>query len=239
MKATPFQAFLELVKFDQQFHDLSTQLRTHKQELASIEKELKDLDTREQELRRRVHDARKSADEHELGMKELVQSESDRKERLEKITHQKEYEALKKEIAGIRQRQQEYEKELVAAWNRVDTIQKELKSSHDQIEQRRTQLMVVFAQKKDQIADLEKKFAHYEQGRMVLLKDVPPEWIDKYNMMRELVTDPVVPVVHGSCGSCFYAIPANVLVALRKGKLVQCKDCYRLLYMESEQTPGA
>ena len=61
---------------------------------------------------------------------------------------------------------------------------------------------------------------------------VPAELLDNYEHMRGLVINPVVPVVHNSCSACFYPVPAQDLAILKKGKLLPCKSCYRILYIE-------
>ncbi|GAI90095.1 unnamed protein product, partial [marine sediment metagenome] len=42
----------------------------------------------------------------------------------------------------------------------------------------------------------------------------------------------VVPVQHDSCGACSYSIPQQDLLRMRRRAVVQCKGCFRLLYMK-------
>ena len=58
---------------------------------------------------------------------------------------------------------------------------------------------------------------------------------EKYAVMRAKVTDPVVPVIDGSCSACFYKISPQDMQLLARRKLVQCKDCFRLLYLVEAQ----
>src|SRR5260221_635295 len=79
-------------------------------------------------------------------------------------------------------------------------------------------------------AELQQKLNALQQDRPAKEQLVPQEWLDKYASMRSKVENPVVPVAGDSCSACYYMISAPDLQALRRQKLVQCKDCYRFLY---------
>ncbi len=61
---------------------------------------------------------------------------------------------------------------------------------------------------------------------------VPNEWLEKYSHMRLRVIDPVVPVMFGGWSACSYAVTEQELVRLKRKALIQCKGCFRLLYMQ-------
>jgi predicted nucleic acid-binding Zn-ribbon protein len=69
-----------------------------------------------------------------------------------------------------------------------------------------------------------------------MVKALPQEWQARYVSMQRLVPDPIVPVVSGLCSSCFYQIIARDVTLLKKQEILECKNCYRLLYQEPEET---
>lgn len=69
-------------------------------------------------------------------------------------------------------------------------------------------------------------------------KGLPEEWLEKYAIMRARINDPVVPVFDGNCSACFYKISVQDMQFLKHRKLIQCKDCFRLLYLEGAQVFG-
>ncbi len=73
------------------------------------------------------------------------------------------------------------------------------------------------------------------QERAALEKNVPAEWLEKYASMRSRVPDPVVPVINGHCSACVYKVSDQDMLMLSRNKLLQCKDCYRFLYLPSKQ----
>lgn len=91
------------------------------------------------------------------------------------------------------------------------------------------------AQKDEHIARLLNELAERHTMRKPLEKGVPEEWLERYAMMRSRVSDPVVPVKDGLCSACFHQILAQDMILLRRNKLLQCKECYRFLYLESGQ----
>lgn len=60
---------------------------------------------------------------------------------------------------------------------------------------------------------------------------VPAEWLEKYEMMRSRVADPVVQVTQDSCGACYQLLTSQDLVRAKRGALIQCRKCFRLLYL--------
>ena len=53
-----------------------------------------------------------------------------------------------------------------------------------------------------------------------------------YERMKGRVYDPVVPMSQDSCSVCFYGLTPRDLQMLKQNGLLQCKDCFRLLYLE-------
>ena len=67
----------------------------------------------------------------------------------------------------------------------------------------------------------------------VKIKGIPEEWLEKYSIMRTRVPNPIVSVKNGSCSACFHALTQQDMLNLQRRKLLQCRDCYRFLYIES------
>ena len=56
-------------------------------------------------------------------------------------------------------------------------------------------------------------------------------FLDKYKEDNESV---VASVYNGSCGSCFYTLPAQSLQDAKKGKLITCPNCSIYLYFDED-----
>lgn len=233
---TPFHAFIDLISFDQDIKVLQDKVAALEQEIVELADQEKSLQSQLSKAYSVQHDARKEVDALELQMKELDEREQDRKRKLDFVASPKEYNALDSEIKLLKQQQHELEDALVAVWNAFETAQ----TNHDQLQAKLDEhmktLQATIGEKRDAIAAEQKDIDEKLAVREVKEKPIPDEWLEKYTLMRARVTDPVVPVEDGSCTACSHIITDQELIQLGRNKLLQCKECFRLIYLPSKHT---
>ena len=84
----------------------------------------------------------------------------------------------------------------------------------------------------EEIFKEENPLDHLSYLRKELISDNFEEVIkDKYKEDNESV---VASVYNGSCGSCFYSLPAQSLQDAKKGKLITCPNCSIYLYFDED-----
>jgi len=230
----PFQALIDLVNFDQ---DSVTLLK----DIEKIEKEIHDLKTDQQELESEVQktklslkELQKKVDEGELEMKELDQMEKEKKARLDRSKNQKEYMSLQKEIELIHTQQHDLEEPLLTNWNKLETAKQEFKIKESEYNKEDQEIKKSIEDKEKKMAEVKATLDEHHTHRAEKEKLVKPEWLEKYAVMRERVSNPVVPVENGNCSACFYKITHQHMIEIGKNKMVQCRGCYRFLYLKSE-----
>lgn len=233
VEKTPFQRFIELINFDQKVASLEQQLDNLQQEVVSLEKKEIDSSRNLDVLRRAVHDAQKNVDLKELEMKSLESADQEKRERLKGMTGQKEYKSLKIEIDRVHQKQHTLEQELLGVWKQLESSQKLFEEKSKSSAEAMRELQETIRQKRSEIETLIATVAQHVKIRPEKQQMIPAEWLEKYVMMRTQVDDPVVPVQNGSCSACFYKVTDNDMQQLRHNKLMQCKDCYRFLYLHT------
>ncbi len=172
-------------------------------------------------------------------MKTLDLQETDKKNRLDRVANHKEYQSIKEEIDQLKKAQHALEDSLMAAWNHLETAKKEYEAAGQTADQKNKQLHEQIEANNQKIAQIRTETNQLVQERAQKETGVPAEWLEKYAIMRAKVTNPVVPVYDGNCSACFYKISAQDMQFLRHRKLVQCKDCFRLLYFEQAQQEPA
>jgi len=231
MTEFPLNSFIDLITFDQGLISIEKVLDQSTQDIRDMRAEIGVIDKQAHASRSTVHDLRKEVDEHELLMKELDEQAKERRQRLESASNPKEYSALRHEIEAIKKKQHDYEETLLAAWKLLEAAQKDLEASSMYHVQQTAELEKKIQEKEQQVIELTAQFQEKLQERPAKEKLVPQEWLDKYATMRARVANPVVPVNIDSCSACYYLISAQDMQALRRQKLVQCKDCYRFLYL--------
>ena len=233
MNESPFRTFIELISFDRIIVKLEADLST-------LEKEMRELKQQErvaleslEATKNVLNGAQKKVDTTEQDMKALDQKETEKKYRLENVTNHKEYQSIKSEIDILKEKQHQLEKDLLQAWNVLESAKKTYEQKQEEITQKTTQLHAALAEKEVKKTELLASIAELVKQRPEKEKSVPTEWVEKYAAMRSQVADPVVPVVNGNCTACYYKVPEQDLIMLRRNKLLQCKDCYRFLYIET------
>lgn len=230
MSDHPFLRFINLVTFDQKLHSLENQKTTFINEIVALKNQEDNFGSERDEAHKRVLHLKKRVAEHELEMKSLDQREKDKKKHLEHLADYKDYQAIKSELETIQRMQVDQEKNVLDAWNQLENAeQHELKKVADST----TQLQALHEKGQrlaESLAALEQECVVLSAQRVEMEENVPEEWLQKYTLLRARVADPVVEIVHQSCGACYQLITSQDMARARHGALVQCQKCYRLLY---------
>jgi len=239
MNETPFEQFIALVQVDQKINALrssivSLQLKNKENQQAD-HVQMQAVEKAKQKL----HDMRKEVDSKELEMKILDQQESEKKQKLDNVANHKEYQGIKTEIDRLKHAQHELEEGLITAWNQLDNAKKEHEASQELYSKQANRLNEQIKKNEEEISNLQKEVDELIAQRSEKEKTVPAEWIEKYALMRARVANPVVPVIDGNCSACFYKVSVQDMQSLQRRRLVQCKDCFRLLYLEGVHTTPA
>lgn len=230
MSNHPFHQFLELVTFDQAVHGLLQKQEACKKEITQIERRMQEQDDVCAQFQRSATDARKVVDSLELEMKTLESKQKEVRSKLEHVVNYKESVSLQKEIERIGVQQHDLEDALLRAWNKLETAERE----------KNEQCRKVEAKKQEASAELEKthqeqdavmaELKTHESQREEKKRGIPEEWLQKYETMRLLVTNPIVPMESDSCSACFHELSHQELIRLTRGALLECKVCFRFLY---------
>jgi len=233
MSEFPFQRFIKLVAFDQGMRAFEHQHATIVSEMHLQEADLEKL-TGELDVAKRHKDAmQREVDRQEQEMATLQAKQQEKERLLDKTTNARESQSIYHEIALLKQEQFDFEENLLQAWNKLESSIRDFDALKGDLEQRIAAIKGKIAHNQEQQKAINQALEEQQEKRTGYEEGIPEEWLEKYSLMRRSVANPVVPVVGNSCSACFYQIVAQDLVRLRHNALLQCKDCYRFLYMES------
>ena len=231
MKERPFQLFIDLIFLDQEIRLLRREIEKIEYEIIKLEAQQREVVQEIETAKNKVVTIHKKVDEQELELKELDQLERDKKQLLEKISNYKEYQSVKAEVESAQQAQLNQEQVVLEAWNDLETAQKAVKNQQKEHDKKIADLKKAIEESKQKIESLQSNLTACEQKRPKKEKIVPAEWLKKYTIMKARVSDPVVPITQGACSACFYSLINQDVIRAKKGGLLQCKGCYRLLYL--------
>lgn len=242
MSKSPFDLFIDLIRFDQTLYETEKEIIALETEVEELEDQLvafKGLFEKEQA---KLHDLKKEVDMQELEMKTLDEKGKSIQKRFSEASNNKEYIALKKETEEVQQQQMDAENQLIAAWNNLENAQKSVVEKEKEYHSQKEIFEQQMAEKQAKVDVLEAQFQQEQKGRTAKEEGVPEEWIEKYERMRNSVPDPVAAVDEQDCKACFHTLTNQEMAHLKRKKLLQCKGCYRFLYIdyvpETEETHG-
>jgi predicted nucleic acid-binding Zn-ribbon protein len=230
MSENRFTFLLDLVSLDQEVGAAEKKRASLLRDLEDAGRAKQALFDREHALKQQVHDTRKNVDLLELDMKACDTRETQNKKQLDTIHSLKEYNGLRAELDAVHEEQQQVEQDLLVAWNKLEQAQLELQVYTKELPELVTTSEEKIASTITEEAELGVRLTELIAQRPSREQGVPPEWLEKYIMMRAQVPDPVVPLMDGACSVCFNHVTMQDVLRIQRGALMQCKGCYRLLY---------
>ena len=175
----------------------------------------------------------------ELEAKTLKIKELEKKDKLEKITNPKEYKAIEKEAKAIELKTLEIDSELIKAWHKLETTEKEDEQNKLEKEDKIKQLEEGIVVQEKALVDQKSKEKKLNKKREEALKDIPQDWLNRYERMRHKVEDPIVPVSGSACSACYYTVLRQDMSKLKQSGVLLCRNCYRFLYYDIEEEEEA
>ncbi|MGB8468366.1 MAG: hypothetical protein WCE21_05160 [Candidatus Babeliales bacterium] len=230
-ESSPIKKLMELVSFDQQTVTLSRDVAHQQKQVTEYTQEKQRLTDAVDRTHESLKQARRMVDDKELEMASLDTQLKEIKRKTEALKHARDYEPLAKEGERIKEKQTRIEEELIEAWKTLEHLDTQYKNIKKDTTLKCDQLEVTIADTIKKITQMQQEHAHRLTQRNGLMTGIDPELLKKYDMLYQQVSNPVVPVANGSCSACFYAMTNQDITNLRKRRLLQCKECFRLLYL--------
>lgn len=233
MQEFPFQKFINLISFDQEINELEKVLKNKEDEVERIQHEEHLLKEEVFTLKKERDERQRTVHEHELHMKDLDVHQKDLQKKLDELQDHKAYQGLRTELDHVKKKQHDYEGTLVRAWQDLESSARKYEEFHEKSQSKLTEFQSIITGLIQEINYLNGQLAEKNSARAEKAEGIPEEWLEKYAIMRRSVKNPVVKVVNGACSGCFYQVTAQDLARLHRNALLQCKDCYRFIYVES------
>lgn len=232
MVENPFLAFVSLIELDQKLDQLAFQKAKLNDLIHRVQQHVQQQERVVGEQCAQAHVLRKQISSQELEHKSLQTQEKKIRTKLDQVNTAKEYQAIEHELQAIMQQEEQKEEAIFTAWTEFERLTKQCHDAEHELQllSKKTQEEIDGIQHK--INELEHESHSVAGQRPFFVQKSPEEFVEKYESMRKLVKDPVVPVSENRCGACSTVLMSADLAQLRRHVLVSCKTCYRLLYMK-------
>lgn len=234
MNEGSLQKLLDLVAFDRQTLELEKSIKDTQSKLLEHVQERQVCFEGVERAYDLKKEKRKEVDEKELEMKALDERVKATRNRVEGARNQREYDSAHKELEELNKEQVKHEDALLKAWKEFENAEQLVNERRTFCDERVGKLDVIVSDNEAKLKQLGEQLEQHKKERAEKMKGIPEDLLEKYLMMYDRVEDPIVPLNQSICSSCFYSLPQPDIHNIRRGKLVQCKDCFRFLYFVQE-----
>ena len=173
---------------------------------------------------------KKQVDLLELKIKEIDLSEAEKKTALDRVKNQKEYQAVYKELEILGVSRQDEEDRLVSAWHQLEALNKRVVTDKASVEKKLSELRESIIALEGKIAQNLEEEKVLQQERLKKITGIPQQSLERYEKMKGKSLNPIVSIIGSSCSGCYYLILPQDLAKIKKGELLHCRNCHRLLY---------
>ena len=224
-----------------QLHDLRLQLREISDQLErgprqvaarkqSIDKKKEELEV----LRGKLKQMKVAADNKNLQLKTSEARIYDLSGKLNIAANNREYEALRSQIAADTMAKSVLEDEILEALEKVDGVQIEVKKNEAEIANTETELQKLVAEVQAKETGLKTRAAALETQVAEAEKILPPDVVPQYRrLVQAYGANALAPVLNKSCSECYVALTTQLYLELKSGKIQFC-TCGRLMYVAEE-----
>lgn len=152
---------------------------------------------------------------------------------LMQVKNQQQYAAAWKEIDSTRKHVKELEDASLKNMTDAEGLQKQLderKAGHDELKGRWD---AAHAEWQSSLGDLRKEAEGLRARAAKIESELPPRLKNEfYKIFKQRHHVAVAPVVNDSCGACRTRIRPALMQQLKRGELIFCEGCRRILYPE-------
>ena len=225
-----------------QLHDLRFRLREISDEL---ERGPRQIAAREQIIarkkdevevqRNKLKQMKVSADQKNLQLKTSESRIYDLSGKLNIAANNREYEALRSQIAADTMAKSVLEDEILEALEKVDAAQIDVKKAELEVVAMEAELKKLAAEVQAKQAGLKERAAALQTEVAEAEKVLPPDVVPQYRrLVAAYGADALAPVVNKSCSQCYVSLTTQLLLELRAGSIKFC-TCGRLMYAADEE----
>jgi len=224
---------------EQQLGDLRERLARGPKQLKAREANLARLDAELVEVKNNVKAARVSADQKQLLLRSGEGKIADLKAKLNAASSNREYQALKDQIAADEMAISVLADEILEGLEKIDEFQLLVVEADQKVAKAKEELVKTQQQVREQegllAGDIQRLEAELKENE----KELPVDFREAYQrLVKSKGSDAMAPVEGENCGGCFQVITANMFSSMLMNRVVFCGNCGRLLYLPEDRTPG-
>ena len=219
----------------QQLGDLNERLARGPRLAQAYQANLTRLEAQATALREEAKKLRVATDAKQLQLSSNESSLEKRRMQLRQAGTNREFSALKEEIAAGEMSNSVLEDEIIEAMDKLDKLQTQVKESEAALAQAKEQTDKSLGEIAQQKPLLEADVQRLEKEHRQAEGELPRDFREHYRrVVRGKGVDALAQVTDSVCGGCHHHTPVNVVAELMLSHPALCKSCGRMLYLPEE-----
>ncbi len=225
-------ALRELHRIHRQITDLKSQLERGPKQIQIAEGLLARLETALTEVKDALKQTRLLADSKQLQLREREERIKDLQIKLNTCQSNREYQALREQIAADQQANSVLSDEILEALEKMDVLQADLTKTQADHDQAAASLQEVRSKCEGQQSRLSAELQRVTQELAAAERALPADFKADYDRIsRARGENALAQVDDGVCSSCYHLLTTQTINELMQSKPVFCKSCGALLYL--------
>lgn len=230
-------ALRELHRIHQQLGDLHDRLRRGPKQVEARRGNVARLEQALADAQAELKASRVTVDQKQLLLKSSEAKVAELKVKLNTASSNREYQALKEQIAATEMAASVLADEILEALELVDDFQRKIAEAQENVGKGKEELARTSEAVSAKEGELKSEVARLEAELRETEEVLPVDARDAYQrMVKSRGSDCMARVEGDSCGGCFQQLTPNAQNSLRLGQMVVCGSCGRLLYLPEDRS---
>jgi predicted nucleic acid-binding Zn-ribbon protein len=229
----------ELHRIHQQLSDLRERLERGPQQVRARAANVTRLEEELAKVQADSKAAHMAADRKQLLLRSGETKIEDLQRKLNAASSNREYQALKDQIAADQMANSVLADEILEALEKVDECQGKIVAAQQNLSKSKAELEKAQQQVRDRQESLQADVARLETELKRAEKSLPADFRDAYErVVKSKGADAMAALEGENCSGCFHQMTANMVNAVRMDRVVFCHTCGRLLYLPEDRSIG-
>lgn len=234
---------LSLYRIDQQIQGLTTRVNAARRYYEAQQRQLTELESRRSAAQTQARQLSATAANLETDVKGLDQRIEELRKRMNEAQSAKEYKAVLTELNTVKADRERIETEAIESLSKVDAMNAQIAEIEAEIEQRRKVHDVAAQQLDSEKGEIASRLEELKSRRTQAAAAVPAEAMAEFEQLaRRNEGEAMAEIIEEDrrrqeycCGACNMTVPVEVVsVLLSRATTANCPSCRRILYLSEE-----
>ena len=230
----------ELHRIHKQLTDLRDRLQRGPRQIKVADASVARMEAELEEVREMFKRVRVQGDERQLQLKEREARIADLQNKLNTAASNREYQALKEQIAADKQANSVLEDEILEGLEKIDDLSSQVTVAESKLNRCQEECAKVKSRVEGEKDNLLSEKDRVEKELQAAEAKLPADFKVEYDRIAQARGEDALAQVDAEvCGSCFQTLTSQMMNLLYLSKPLFCKNCGALLYLKEGRSVGS